>query len=227
MKMILKKMFNGFSEGFYLLRLSIRAILNHSYISLLVRITYAKNIKLGKGVYISASSILTAGRMGTISLGNDCVVQAYAILNAPRGSIRMGNDCSINSFCYLGGYGGIEIGNGVRIAPGAKIYAFEHIYEQTDVPIHKQGIGPKKVIIEDDVWIGSNAIITGGITLGKGSIIAAGAVVTKSVEPYTIVGGVPAKVIKKRLPEVSPLLLGRKRDASTSSTRSDATSDCF
>lgn len=203
MKKILKKIFAVALECFYLLKLSLTAILNHSYISLLAKVTYAKNITLGKGVYISASSILIADPRGTLSLGNNCVVKEYAILSVPYGSIRIGNNCSINYFCFLGGHGGITIGDGVRIAPGAKIFAFEHIHERTDVPIHKQGIEPKSVIIEDDVWIGSNAIITGGVTLGKGSIVAAGAVVTKSVAPYTIVAGVPAKIIKKRIPEFS------------------------
>lgn len=200
MKKILEKIFNWILERFYFWRLSVKSIFNYSYISPLSKITFAKNIELGEKTYISSNSILTSGIPGRLSLGNNCVVKEYAILNCPKGFIEIGNNCSVNSFCYLGGYGGIKIDNGVRIAPGAKIYAFEHIYERTDVPIYKQGIKPKKVIIGDDVWIGSNAIITGGVTIGKGAIVAAGAVVTKSVEEYTIVAGVPAKIIKKRLP---------------------------
>jgi len=201
MKRILNKILDLVLECFYLLKLFLGAIFKHSYISPLSRITYAKNITLGRGVYVSASSVLVAGRLGKLFLGNNCVIKTYAILNVPYGLIQIGNDCSINSFCFLGGHGGIKIGNGVRIAPGAKIYAFEHIHKKTAIPIHKQGVEPRGVIIEDDVWIGSNAIITGGVTLGKGSIIAAGAVVTKSVEKYTIVAGVPAKVIQERTRE--------------------------
>lgn len=204
MKWGFKKIINVLLDRFYYLELFIKAVFNHSYVSPFSKITYAKNIKLGKNVYISPSSILTADPRGRIILGNDCTIKRYAVLDIYHGSIRMGNDCSVNSFCYLGGYGGIKIGSGVRIAPGAKIYAFEHIYDKTDIPIYKQGIEPKKVVIEDDVWIGSNAIITGGITIGQGSIVAAGAVVTKSVERYAIVAGVPAKIIKRRITEPIP-----------------------
>ena len=91
------------------------------------------------------------------------------------------------------------IGNYVRIAAHTVIVATQHIFERTDVPICHQGIEGKAIKIEDDVWIGTNCTILGGVSIGKGAIVAAGAVVTKGVEAYSIVGGVPAKVIGSRL----------------------------
>ncbi len=85
------------------------------------------------------------------------------------------------------------------IAPNVSILNSTHKYEQVDIPMIEQGeetnLNP---VIEDDVWIGRNVVIMPNIKIGKGSIIGSGAVVTKNVEPYSIVGGVPAKLIKKR-----------------------------
>ena len=87
----------------------------------------------------------------------------------------------------------------VMMGPNVSIYTSNHKFDRTDIPMIKQGNSETKpVIIENDVWIGANVIILPGVTIHEGSIIAAGAVVTKDVECYTIVAGNPAKVIKKR-----------------------------
>jgi len=186
-------------DCFYLPRLWIIGLLTKSFISPFAKIRSANRITIKKNTYILGGAVLSASHGGRIFIGNHCDIKRYSILNASQGFIEIGDDSSINPFCFLGGYGGIIIGDGVRIAPGVKIYSYEHGYENVDIPMHKQKIIKKEIIIKDDVWIGSNAIITGGVTVGKGSIIAAGAVVTKSVDPYSIVAGVPAKVIKKRM----------------------------
>jgi acetyltransferase-like isoleucine patch superfamily enzyme len=115
------------------------------------------------------------------------------------GIIEIGSNCSINPYTIIYGHGlGTKIGNNVLIAGHCMIIPANHNFSHTDVPINKQGINSKGIIIEDDVWIGSGCQILDGITIGKGAVIAAGAVVNKSVEPYNIVGGVPAKIIGKR-----------------------------
>lgn len=91
------------------------------------------------------------------------------------------------------------IGKNVLIGPNVTIIGSNHKYERRDIPIREQGVEYKKeIIIEDDVWIGSNAVILPGVTIKKGAIVAAGSVITKSVEEYQIVGGNPAKFIKER-----------------------------
>ena len=114
------------------------------------------------------------------------------------GNITIGDFCSINPYTILYGHGNLSIGNNVLIAAHCVIIPANHIFSDLDSPINSQGLTTKGIIIEDDVWIGAGCRILDGVTVGKGSIIAAGAVVNKDVEPYTIVGGVPAKIIKKR-----------------------------
>lgn len=112
-------------------------------------------------------------------------------------NISIGEYCHINERVFIQG---ATIGNHVMIAPGVSILNNTHNYESLERPMIMQGmIKESNPVIEDDVWIGRNAIILHGITIGTGAIIAAGAVVTKDVEPYSIVGGVPAKYIKSRI----------------------------
>lgn len=121
----------------------------------------------------------------------------YPRVNLGDGNgITIGHYCRINENVYI--EGGI-IGNYVMIAPNVTIYSSSHIFERTDIPMVMQGQSEKvPSVIEDDVWIGKNAIIMPGLKIGTGSIIGAGAVVTKNIEPYSIVGGIPAKLIRKR-----------------------------
>ncbi|QGV04706.1 sugar O-acetyltransferase [Lactobacillus acetotolerans] len=106
--------------------------------------------------------------------------------------LEIGENGFINQNCQFVDVGGITIKNNVFIAPNVTITSVNHSLDSK----HRDQIIFGQVIINDDVWIGAGAIIVPGITIGKGAVIAAGAVVTKDVEPYTLVGGIPAKVIK-------------------------------
>lgn len=110
--------------------------------------------------------------------------------------LSIGEYCHINENVFIQG---ATIGNHVMIAPNVSILNSTHKYYFNDIPMIMQGeereLNP---IIENDVWIGRNAVIMPNIKIGRGSIIGAGAVVTKNVEPFSIMGGVPAKLIKKR-----------------------------
>ncbi|QFT08590.1 Putative acetyltransferase [Vibrio sp. THAF190c] len=93
----------------------------------------------------------------------------------------------------------IKLGNNVMVAQNVQIIGGNHAFNRTDLPMMFQGEGKQgPIVIENDVWLGASCIILTGVTIGEGAIIAAGSVVTKSVEPYSIVGGNPAKLIKKR-----------------------------
>ena len=99
-------------------------------------------------------------------------------------------------------YGKVVIGNDVLMGPEVIIFTSSHNYMDPDVKIREQGrTEMSPVQIDDDVWIGARAIIMPGIHIGKGAVIGAGAVVTRDVEQYNVVAGVPAKVIKKRTKE--------------------------
>lgn len=113
-----------------------------------------------------------------------------------QGKVQIGKDCHINENVFIQN---AIIGSYVMIAPGVAIVANSHVTTRTDIPMSLQGkVKDKRVTIEDDVWIGRNAIILPGIVIHKGAIVGAGSVVTKDVEAYTVVGGVPAKKIKSR-----------------------------
>ena len=130
-----------------------------------------------------------------IRIGKGCTIQTN--VNFGSGSnISIGNMCQINERVYIQSG---TIGNFVLIAPNVSILGKFHNYTDTNIPMALQGIGKSAPsIIEDDVWIGRNVVIMPGLVIGKGSIIGSNAVVTKNIEPYSIVGGVPAKLIRKR-----------------------------
>jgi maltose O-acetyltransferase len=110
--------------------------------------------------------------------------------------IDIGSCCQINEDVYIQR---AKIGDYVMIAPNVSILGSSHNFERVDIPMVHQGETDRLTpIIGNDVWIGRNAIIMPGVEIGEGSIIGAGAVVTKNIAPYSIVGGVPAKFIRSR-----------------------------
>ena len=112
--------------------------------------------------------------------------------------LRLGKNVSIHPLCYIDAQGGISIGNNVSIAHNVSILSFDHDYSDTSKPIKDAPLTLKEIVIENDVWIGAAARILGGVRIGTGSVIGAGAVVTKDIPPMSIAVGVPARVIKSR-----------------------------
>ena len=167
-----------------------------------VRIRYASHIRLGRGVYIDHGVYLHACPDG-ITIGDGSFVMHHAELHVynfrdlPHAFIRIGRDSLIGEFCVIRGPGGVNIGDRVYLSPGVHIYSSDHVLDDPNQSFVEQGVVCKGVFIEDDTWIGAMAIILDGVRIGKGSVVAAGAVVTADVPPHTMVGGVPARVIKK------------------------------
>ncbi len=112
--------------------------------------------------------------------------------------ISIGDYVGINYDTHFSDNDGIAIGSHVLIGPRCHFAMVNHMYDDWHCPISMQPIERQGLTIEDDVWIGANVTVLGGVTIGRGAIVAAGAVVTKDVPAYAIVGGVPAKVIKYR-----------------------------
>lgn len=111
--------------------------------------------------------------------------------------LQIGKHCRINENVFF--QGKISIGNYVMIAPNVAFHSSTHIYGDTSKPMVTYGLTEsEKIIVEDDVWIARNVVILPGVRIGRGSIIGANAVVSKDVAPYSIMGGVPAKLIRKR-----------------------------
>lgn len=134
-----------------------------------------------------------------IVIGDDFVSMGSLYLYADNGGyLEIGNNCDVNTNVQLGAASGrLIIGNDVMIAANVVVRAANHATAR-GVPMKSQRSVGGEIFIEDDVWIGSNAVITANVRIGRGTIVGAGAVVTKSTEPYSIVGGVPARKIGER-----------------------------
>lgn len=155
-------------------------------------------VTFGPNVHVRRHAFMECGKDGHISIGAHSLIMPYAMLLAYSGRIELGEYCTVNPYCVLHGHGGLKAGNYVRIAPHVVIIPANHKFDDVDRPIARQGLDKKGVVIEDDVWIGANAVILDGVHIGKGAVIGAGAVVTKDVLPLQIVAGVPAKPIGTR-----------------------------
>lgn len=129
------------------------------------------------------------------SLGKKSVVESFSCINNSVGDVIIGDYTRIGIHNTI--IGPVIIGNHVNLAQGIIVTALNHNYSDTTKRIDEQGVSTMPVVIGDDVWIGANAIVLPGVTIGSHVVIAAGAVVTKDVPDYTLVAGVPAKVIKK------------------------------
>jgi acetyltransferase-like isoleucine patch superfamily enzyme len=166
-----------------------------------VRIRFADQVRLGRGVYLDEGVYLHACPSG-IEIGENTLVMHHAELhvynfrNLPHAGIRIGRDSLIGEFNVLRGRGGIVIGDRVYTSPLVQLAAVDHVFADPARPFVEQGITAQGITVEDDVWIGAGAIITDGVRIAQGAVVAAGAVVTRDVPPHTVVAGVPARVVK-------------------------------
>ncbi|WP_288280689.1 acyltransferase [uncultured Prevotella sp.] len=146
------------------------------------------------------SKIYWSVRMDTppyrlFSLGQNSVVDSYSCINNAVGDVIIGDHTRIGIHNTI--IGPVTIGSHVNLAQGITVTALNHNFSDTTKRIDEQGISTNPVTIEDDVWIGANAVILPGVTIGQHAVVAAGAVVTADVPANTVVGGVPARIIKK------------------------------
>lgn len=115
----------------------------------------------------------------------------------PEG-VRIGRNVSINEYVFLDGFGGLEIGDDCRIAHGCSLLSEDHIFDDPDTPIRKQGKLAAPIVLEADVWLGCGVRVLRGVRIGRGCVIGAGAVVVRDVPPFSIAAGVPARVVGRR-----------------------------
>lgn len=167
-----------------------------------VRIRFASNVRLGHGVYLDHGTYLHA-TPGGIEIGDETIVMHGAVLHVynfrgmPQSHIKIGKHSLVGEYSVIRGQGGVTIGDRVYTSPFTQIIAVNHVFDDPTRPFTEQGITAEGIVIEDDVWLGAGAVITDGVRVGKGAVVAAGAVVTRDVPPHTVVGGVPARVIKE------------------------------
>lgn len=162
-------------------------------------LTSKRGIKIKSGS-VSLFSTLHANDGGEIKIGYDVFIHQGAILKTYGGEIIIGNNVAINPYVIIYGMnGGVRIGSNVMIAAQSMIIPSNHNFKSLDTPMCAQGVTSIGITIEDDVWIGAGAKILDGVKVGRGSVIAAGAVVTSDVIAYSIAAGVPARIIGSRL----------------------------
>jgi len=141
----------------------------------LVKVRNPEYVSIGDNVFFNYGVYLEAGEGMEIEIGSNTHFAPYGVIYGP---LKVGSNCAFAAHVVLA-----SVGQG---------------YSKVDIPMVKQPTQKKEIIIEDDVWIGANAVVIGGVRIGTGSIVGAGSVVTKNVEPFSVVGGVPARLIRKR-----------------------------
>lgn len=167
-----------------------------------VRFFNISHIKWGKWVKLEDYVYLNALGKGEIRLGNSVSIGAYSRIiistsfNNIGSHIYIGNNVGIGEFAYLGGAGGLEIGDECIVGQYLSCHPENHNYSDKNISIRLQGTNRKGIKIGRNCWIGSKVTILDGVEIGDNCVIAAGAVVTKSMPSNSIIGGVPAKVLK-------------------------------
>lgn len=168
-------------------------------------IRYAHYLTAGKDLIVEDGAEINCLSKQGIVFGNRVTIGKNAIIrpsNIYGGAIGegllVGDNSNIGPGAYIGCSGFISIGKNVMMSPGVSIFAENHNFSDTSISMKDQGVTVSFVTIEDDCWIASNTTILAGVTIGKGSVVAAGAVVTKDVPPYSVVAGSPATIIKSR-----------------------------
>lgn len=165
-------------------------------ISLKANIYYPWRLVLGKGARIQNCTIIASGN--GITLGANTELGDGAILDSQTGWIKINEHAAIGPFVVIYGQGGVSIGQYSMIATHSTIVASSHVYISKDIPIRLQGTTAFGIQIADDVWIGANAVVQDGVSIGKGCVIGSGAVVRTNILEYSVAVGVPAKVVKFR-----------------------------
>lgn len=170
-----------------------------------VVIRHGSKIRLGDNVVIDDNVVLDAKGDGNegITIGNDVIIGRNTVFSCKNGSIVIGSNISFGINCIIHSVDESKVVVGDNCPIAAFCYLIgggNYNYSRTDIPIVKQGIYSKGgIVIEEDVWIGSHVQILDGVTIGRGSIIAAGSAVYRRVRPMSIAGGVPAQTVRKRI----------------------------
>lgn len=158
-----------------------------------------KNLHYNTGTIIEGNIEVMPN--GNVSIGKNTRIRRWNCFRPYGGYITIGDNCTVNSFSHISGNGGVEIGNNVLIATQCVIISANHNFDNCSVPISDQGETKAKIVIEDDCWLGAGVKVLAGVTIHKGSVIGAGTVVTHDVPEYSVVIGVPGKIVRSRIGE--------------------------
>ena len=173
-----------------------------------VKFFYLKNMSFGKYVKIDDYVYLSGLGKGKLTLGNNVSIGSFSRIiistsfNNLGSHITIGNNVGIGEFAYLGGGGGLNIGDDCIIGQYLSCHPENHNYSSDDL-IRYQGVSRQGIVIGRNCWIGAKVTVLDGVTIGNNCVVAAGAVVTKSMPDNSVIGGVPAKVLKSRVMDLN------------------------
>jgi acetyltransferase-like isoleucine patch superfamily enzyme len=169
-----------------------------------VRLRFARQIEIGRYATIGDGSILSGLGRGGLFIGSRANVGAYSRLVVgtdiarPGSYIHIGDDCGLGEYSSVGGSGGVAIGKNTIIGQYFSAHPETHNFADITRPIREQGTTRKSIDVREDCWLGARVTVLSGVTIGRGCVVAAGAVVTRDVPPYSIAAGIPARVIGRR-----------------------------
>ena len=169
-----------------------------------VEIRHRRHLRIGPGSVVESYARLHClSRDGfdigaRVTIGKFAIVEGTGVLWLLAGGFSIGDDSSVGDYSFVGAAGGVTIGRRVLMGQRVSIHSQNHHFDRTDIPIQAQGVESKGVSIGDDCWIGSGAVILDGVDLGPGCVVAAGAVVTSSFPARSVIGGVPARLLRTR-----------------------------
>lgn len=167
-----------------------------------VSIRSPNKVSLGKGTSIGRNAVITARggrhiRLGTnVTLGAHSTITVTGVLRSAGGSVDIGDNVGIGPNAFLAGQGGLTVQESTIAGPGLMIFTEDHEFGGSNTPIRAQGEVRSPVVIEAGCWLGARVTILRGVTIGAGSMIAAGSVVTRDVPQGVLAAGVPAKIVR-------------------------------
>jgi len=149
----------------------------------------------GKGAIVRSRSRMDVLPFNRFSMGDHSVIEDFSTINNGVGDVVIGNHSLIGMGNVL--IGPVHIGDHVILAQHVVASGLNHTYTDINLPVHAQKVQTAPIRIGDECWIGANVVLTAGVSVGKHSVVAAGAVVTKNIPPYSVAAGNPARVIKQ------------------------------
>jgi acetyltransferase-like isoleucine patch superfamily enzyme len=170
-----------------------------------VRVTSPQLIRAGRGFVIEDLAEVQGLSQGGVHFGHNVTIGrgAQIRMSGYYGrdlgvGLTVGDESNVSLQAFIGASGGVTIGRRVLMGPGVMLLSEEHLAQRLDIDIKAQGVRPAPIHVEDGVWLGARVAILGGVRVGEGAIVGAGAVVREDVPRYTVAAGVPAKVVRNR-----------------------------
>lgn len=161
---------------------------------------HASNIVLGNNVSIGAYAVFHCHKDGHIRVGDGCHFGDFTVVNTGNrgGHIEIGCECTVQNFSMVFGNGGCRMGSRISIGSHCTIIPHNHNFRDPEIPIRQQGRTTLGITLGNDIWLGAGVAVLDGCRIGEGCVLAAGAVVTKSVDAFHVVAGVPARTVSIR-----------------------------